>query len=391
MACVLTKFTAMGIAASAALYIALLGLLTISWFQAHAVYLHSIQMTKIKDLNTPEAFGFLRNQVTPFNIQQGGSANLYVWHILPVELYRKHEDLLLAESSGLAKDFTLHTSFRLLHDNPESILVIHMHGAGGTVASGYRTHNYRALTAAASTKLHVLTFDYRGFGRTPGWPCEHGIILDAIAVVDWALHVAHIPPERILIFAQSLGTAISAAIAEHYVQRTPSVVFAGHIHVAGFVDLPTLLSTYKIAGTIPLLGPVAKFPLLFDYLRTFVKDDWSTQRRLHDYVRFNEKHGARYYLALIHAEDDYDIPWQHTHSLFHHLIEATSTNDSSDSDVASRSAALTVDHKAGGRIAEWNTNIGCIRQEIHKHGLHDAIMGSAVVTLAVSRIFGQML
>ena len=79
---------------SAASYVLLLTALTTPWFQRHVVYLHAIEMTWFKDLDTPEIFGFLHNQVTPFNIQSGDSANLYAWHILPIELYRKNEEQL---------------------------------------------------------------------------------------------------------------------------------------------------------------------------------------------------------------------------------------------------------------------------------------------------------
>lgn len=387
----LLRVAATGFAVPAALYVTLLGLLTTSWFQAHVVYLHAIQMTWGKDLNTPEIFGFLHNQVTPFNIQRDGSENLYVWHVLPVELYRRNEESLLAEPSGLVEDFTSRTAFKLLRDEPDSLLVIHMHGAAGTVGSGYRTPNYRALTAAAPAKIHVLTFDYRGFGRTPGWPSERGVILDAMAVMEWALTVAQIPPERIVIFAQSLGTAVSAAIAEHYAQQAPSVVFAGHVHVAGFVDVSTLVSTYSIAGTIPIIGPLSKFPMVFDYLRSFIRDKWSTKDRLRNYVRINEERGTKYRLTLIHAEDDYDIPWQHTQKVFQHAIEGTMSNGTDLSELTKRKEALIVDHGAAGTVVEWNTTHGCIREEILKHGLHDVIMGNPIITLAVSRIFADSL
>jgi abhydrolase domain-containing protein 12 len=78
-----------------ALYSALLDLLTISWFQTHVVYLHAIKMTRIEDLDVPEIFGFLHNQVTPFGIKSASGGILYAWHILPVELYRQHEQKLL--------------------------------------------------------------------------------------------------------------------------------------------------------------------------------------------------------------------------------------------------------------------------------------------------------
>ena len=224
----LLKRTALAAAVPASLYVGLIGLLTTTWFQTHAVYLHAIQMTWFKDLDVPESFGFLRNQVTPFNIAPQGSNDLYAWHILPVGLYRKHEQQLQAEPVGLVPDFTSRLAFKLLHDDLDARLVIHMHGAGGTVGSGYRVPNYRALSAGDPDKIHVLTFDYHGFGRSPGVPSERGVILDAIAVVEWALNVADILPSLIVIFGQSLGTAVNTAIAEHYAQRSTPIVFADH-------------------------------------------------------------------------------------------------------------------------------------------------------------------
>ena len=368
-------------------YIALLAFLTTTWFQAHVVYLHAIQMTWFKDLDVPEMFGFLHNQVTPFNIKSGGSENLYAWHILPEEVYRKHEQQLLGEPSGFVSDFTTRLAFQLLRYDPSARLIIHMHGAGGTVGSGYRVPNYRALSAGQPDKIHVVTFDYRGFGRTPGSPSERGIILDALAVVEWALNVAKISPSRILIFSQSLGTAVNMAVAEHYVHQQPAVVFAGHVLVAPFVDVPTLVSTYSVAGTIPLLTPLAKFPMLFNYLCRYIRDTWSTKDRIAEYVQVNEAQRNDYRLTLIHAEDDYDIPWQHTPTLFWHAVNATQRDHIGFEALEKLKSQTRQDFGAAGSIVEWKTKTGIIREEILNYGLHDVIMGNPVTTLAVMRIF----
>jgi abhydrolase domain-containing protein 12 len=100
------------------LYASLLGLLSTSTFQAHVVYLPAIQMTWFKDLNVPETFGFLRNQVTPFSLVSSDGEKLYAWHILPVELYRKHEAALLEEAVGFVSDITSRHAFKLLRDDP---------------------------------------------------------------------------------------------------------------------------------------------------------------------------------------------------------------------------------------------------------------------------------
>ena len=83
---------------------------------------------------------------------------------LPVELYRKHELDLVAEPIGFVSDITSRLAFKLLRDDPDARLILHMHGAAGTVGSGYRVPNYRALSAGQPGKIHVLTFDYRVLG-----------------------------------------------------------------------------------------------------------------------------------------------------------------------------------------------------------------------------------
>ncbi|KAF3156846.1 hypothetical protein TWF751_002543 [Orbilia oligospora] len=354
------KYSSISAAALVGIYACFLGLIASNFFQAHAVYLHAIQMTWFKDLNVPEIFGFLRNQVTPFSIKSSDGESLYAWHILPPELYRKHEEKLLAEPAGFVQDITSR--------------------------SGYRTPNYRALSAGRPEKIHVLTFDYRGFGYSTGSPSEQGMLLDGLAVVDWATRVAGIPNERILIFSQSMGTAVASAIINHFALESPATIFAGTVFVAAFVDVPTLVATYRIAGTIPILGPLAKFPIAFRYLSTFIRDKWLTGDRLAEYVKVNEAAGRKYRLTFIHAQDDYDIPWTHTLTAFHRAVNATVPGGITFEDLEAEKDIIKRDLGEAGTVVEWRTETGVLREEILKYGLHDVIMGNPIVTLAVMRI-----
>ena len=378
------KYATISTAISVGLYATLLGLLTTSWFQAHVVYLHKIQMTWFKDLSVPESLGFLRGQVTLFTIATPAGSKLFAWHILPLELYRQHEKSLVAEST--TQNITSGLNFELLREDPEARLVIHLHGAAGTVASGYRVPNYRALSAGQPKKIHVLAFDYRGFGYSQGTPSERGLCSDAIAVFDWAMKTAGIPPSRILIFSQSLGTTVGLAVVEHYAMQSPPIVFAGSILVAPFVDVATLVATYRIGGTVPLLSPLARFPTLFNYLRTLITDRWSSKDRIASYIRTNEANKRNYQLTLLHAEDDYDIPSQHTPVLFWHAINAMVPQGISQDEVEERKLESRTDLGPAGSVMEWRTKYGVVREEILKTGLHDVIMGNPVVSLAVMRI-----
>lgn len=304
-------------------------------------------------------------------------------------MYRKHEESLIAEPIGFVSDITSRLAFQLLRDDPDARLILHMHGAGGTVGSGYRVPNYRALSAGQPGKIHVLTFDYREFGRSTGSPSENGLIIDALTVVDWALKVAGIPPSRILIFGQSMGTAVSIAVSEQLALQSPPVIFAGTILVAPFVDCATLVSTYRVAGIIPLLSPLEKFPTLFNYLQRFLRDkcEWSSKDRIAQYIRSNEVNSEKYRLTIIHAQDDYDIPWHHTEVVFWHAVNASIPRGISYEELEKKKLDSKVDLGAAGSVMEWRTDNGVIREEILKTGLHDVVMDYPVVTMAVMRSF----
>lgn len=381
------EYACIAVASLLGVYAVLLALLTTSTFQSHVVYLHAIQMTWFKDLNVPETFGFRKNQVTPFSIKTPDNERLHAWHILPVELYRKNETSLIEEPTGFVTDIKSRLAFKLLRDDPDARLVLHMHGAGGTVASGYRVPNYRALSAGNPSKIHVLTFDYRGFGQSTGSPSETGLTVDALAVVDWAMNIAGIPPSRILLFAQSMGTAVAMAVSKHLALQDTPIVFAGTVLVAPFVDVATLVSTYRIAGTIPILSPIARFPILFKTLQRFIRDKWLSRESIAQYVRANEHNGENYRIAVIHAEDDYDIPWHHSQLVFWHAVNASIPAGISYEELEDKKIDAKADLGAAGSMMQWKTDYGVIREEILKTGLHDVVMGYPIVTMAVMRFF----
>ena len=175
------------------------------------------------------------------------------------------------------------------------------------------------MASGAADKIHVLTADYRGFGYSSGTPTEDGLIVDGIALVNWALHVARIPPEHIVILGQSLGTAVLTAVAEHFAVNF-QVEFAGLVLVAAFSDMPTLMLTYSIGGLVPILSALKPYPKLQQYFSKGIRDTWHTANRMSNLVR----HSKNINLVLIHAKNDFDIPWKHSDALFSTAANATS-------------------------------------------------------------------
>lgn len=386
---------------SMGLYAAFLGLLTVPLIQNQVIYLNKVKLTWGQDVNIPEQWGFLHNQVTPFYIKTPDGENLHAWHILPPELYRSHENELLSEPSGAVPDITERLGFKLLRDEPDSLLVLYLHGAAGTLGSGYRPPSYRAISAGAPDKIHIVAIDYRGFGTSTGKPSESGLLVDAIALVDWALEEANIPPSRIVIWSQSIGTAVATKLVHHMAAlRDPDkpILFSGLVMVAPFADVKSLTATYRVAGTVPLLEPVARFPRLLELLNSFIRDKWPSKDRLAAFVRAcedmptgavsgleNRKH---YRINIIHAKDDYDIPWTHSDQMFWSAVNASLPAGIGFEELEREKEVAKMGLGEGGWTYSKETERGLIREDIAIYGLHDMIMGYPIVSVAVMRAFG---
>ena len=110
---------------------------------------------------------------------------------------------------------------------PRAITVLVANGNGGD-----RSGRAPLARALAAEGLDVLLFDYRGYGRNPGDPTEHGLALDVRAARAHLVE-SGVPAERILYFGESLGTAVVTELAA---EHPP----AGLLLRSPFVDLASL-------------------------------------------------------------------------------------------------------------------------------------------------------
>lgn len=374
----------------AALYAGVLCSLVIApSLQVHVIYLHKFPLTWFKNLNVPEQFGFAHHQVTPFFISTPDDERLHAWHVLPLRLYEENHGALLSQTphTGPVDNVEDTLNFKLLAGNPDARLVLYFHGTSGTVASGFRPASYRALYGSDPLNTHILALDYRGYGGSTGDPSEPGLITDALTVADWALNTAGIKPEQIVVFGQSLGSAVALALVHELAIRQPAVHFAGLVITASFFDMPHLTATYRIGGVIPVLSPVAKLtPPLFDFFASRLTSKWDNMQRIGELVMAAEK----YDITLIHAEDDTDIPMEHSIRLFRHAVtvaEGGKGVDGDDAELLRKLEERKVSLGEGGHTTLWRTDKGDIRLEILKYGFHDTIMSYPVTSLAVNRAF----
>jgi fermentation-respiration switch protein FrsA (DUF1100 family) len=84
------------------------------------------------------------------------------------------------------------------------------HGNAGNLSDAGRPEHYAGLRALG---LNLLAFDYRGYGESGGSPSEAGLYRDAEAAYRYLRDSLGVPPERIVLFGHSLGSAVAVELA----------------------------------------------------------------------------------------------------------------------------------------------------------------------------------
>jgi fermentation-respiration switch protein FrsA (DUF1100 family) len=88
----------------------------------------------------------------------------------------------------------------------ERPVILYFHGNGG--ALHYRIDRFREFTEDGNG---LVALSYRGYGGSTGAPSEAGLLSDAAAA--YAFTAARHPPERIVLWGESLGTCVAVAVA----------------------------------------------------------------------------------------------------------------------------------------------------------------------------------
>jgi fermentation-respiration switch protein FrsA (DUF1100 family) len=156
-------------------------------------------------------------------------------------------------------------------------VVLYFHGNGG--ALNLRVHRFAWLVGDGTG---LVALSYRGYGGSTGSPSETGLIRDAQASYDFA--VARYPAERIVLWGESLGTAVAIALA------------TGH-RVGGLILDAPFTSAADVGAAAYPFAPV----------RWLIKDPFRSDQRI-----------ARVHapIIILHGERDRIVPIAHGERLF---------------------------------------------------------------------------
>ena len=146
---------------------------------------------------------------------------------------------------------------------PGRPVFLYFHGNGGSLR--WRDERFRALIADGSG---LVALSYRGYGGSSGQPTETGLIEDAAAA--YAFAAARYPAERIVLWGESLGSALAVAIAAE--------------KPVGYLVLEApFTSAVDVGAQHYRFVPV----------RLFMKDQFSAWPRAHDHARSHRRRRGR--------------------------------------------------------------------------------------------------
>lgn len=207
-------------------------------------------------------------------------ANLYapekdILHT-PALVNAPYEDLMLKTEDGvLIHGWHVPASPR----KQNGLTLLFCHGNGGNIS-------YRLDTLLLFRKLGLdtLLFDYRGYGKSEGRPSELGTYRDALAAYRYLTREKKVPPERMVLFGESLGGAVAVELAT----RVP---------IRALILFGTITSTVDIGKEIYPFLPV----------RWIVRNRYDSLRKISR---------IQVPLLLMHSREDEIILFHHGEKLF---------------------------------------------------------------------------
>jgi pimeloyl-ACP methyl ester carboxylesterase len=377
-----------GLAACGLIYALAMGALTVPAVQRNAMYVHRMNPTYWQDLNSTEQFGFLHHQIQPFTVTTPDNNTIFAWHILPTHLYLKHEHALKTQPEFGLKPFEVASKsvgLQLLLDDPNAVVVVAFHGNAAHLASNYRPSAYQQMLGAstADRPVHVIAFDYRGFGLSTGTPSEPGVVQDSVTLLSaltgyadksnaLALETQRVDPSQIILVGQSMGTFVSTAFYHEWVVQLRRTPFRALMLIASFTSMPNLLESYSFKGlTAPVLSPLVFYPKIQEWLRSKIVEKWDTSSRLVELASIPE---VQLKLTMLHARNDVEIPWEEGRANWDRLLEAA-TNGKIE-------FARNLNHE------EYQSEDGTkhLRWERVRYGGHNRIQTSEQVRLGILRL-----
>ncbi len=182
-------------------------LLVVMQFQRRLIYYpHKV------DAIGPDAAQMPAGRVRSISMQTTDGLALNGWHVL-------------ADGSTAATDDEADAALK-------SGRPVLLYFSGNAANRANRAYKFRTL---AGLGAEIVVFDYRGYGENPGSPSEADFANDAQSAWRYLTQTRGVPPDRIVLYGESLGGGVATRLAADLCQsQTPP---AGLVLCATFSNL----------------------------------------------------------------------------------------------------------------------------------------------------------
>jgi len=183
----------------------------------------------------------------------------------------------------------------------ETVFLCH----GNTANISYRDF---LIEICSNFRLNAVLFDYRGYGKSTGFPSQDKIYQDGQAVYDWLINEIKIDPSNLIIWGESLGGAVATYLAD----RNPCKSLV-------------LLATFSSLPDIPWASMNMFEKMVMTYIFLCI-DPMESKRRIRN---------VRCPVIILHSPNDGFIPYDNAMTLLanvthedKHLITIDGTHSS---------------------------------------------------------------
>ena len=132
-------------------------------------------------------------------------------------LWEPNEDCFVLNNTGKEKEiknFYIGQNHCIYFNQyPGRPVILFCHGNNANLS--YREYAY---IMSKTLKFNLLLWDYRGYGKSKGYPTQDNICSDGEHVYRWLIEQGHISRD-IIIWGESLGGAVATSIAAKHVCR----------------------------------------------------------------------------------------------------------------------------------------------------------------------------
>ncbi|REJ90945.1 MAG: alpha/beta hydrolase [Planctomycetota bacterium] len=232
----------------------------LAFFQRKLIYLPTREAVSASDA------GFSNGQLHHVEVKVDEGLDLQGW-------------LVLAEGSS-SESNDLENSLR----TDQRRLILYFAGNGGH--RGYRLKEIRQFTGLGN---HVLYVDYRGYAENRGSPTEIDLVRDARHIWDFATVDLGVPPERVILWGESLGGGVAIQLA------------------ANLCDEGTIPGGLMLRGTFTALTDAAAYHYPWLPVRWLLLDRYPSIDRIPDVASP---------LLVIHGRRDRVVPFEQGERLF---------------------------------------------------------------------------